>query len=47
MPCSIAEAEDGSERGVWVVSLSGEVDERPLPEAAPLRLAPNDSLAGS
>ena len=34
MSCSIAEAEDGSERGVWVVSLSGDADERPLPEAA-------------
>ena len=33
MPCSIAEAEDGSERGVWVVSLSGDSDERPPPLA--------------
>ena len=33
MPYSIAEAEDGSERGVWLVSLSGETDERPLPKA--------------
>ena len=33
MPCSIAEAEDGSERGVWVVPMSGDPDERPLPVA--------------
>ncbi len=33
MPCSIAEAEDGSERGVWVVPLSGDPDERPPPVA--------------
>ena len=33
MPCSIAEAEDGSERGVWVVSLSGDSGERPAPQA--------------
>lgn len=33
MPCSIAEAEDGSERGVWVVSLSGAPDDRPPPNA--------------
>lgn len=31
MPCSIAEAEDGSERGVWVIPLSGDAEERPLP----------------
>ena len=31
MPCSIAEAEDGSDRGVWVVPLSGDAGERPLP----------------
>ena len=35
MPCSIAEAEDGSERGVWVVPLSGDAGERPLPRAMP------------
>lgn len=34
MPCSIAEAEDGSERGVWVVPLSGDPEERPKPQAA-------------
>ena len=34
MPCSIAEAEDGSERGVWIVALSGDSLERPLPEAS-------------
>ena len=34
MPCSIAEAEDGSERGVWVVPLSGDPEERPQPQAA-------------
>ena len=34
MPCSIAEAEDGSERGVWTVSLSGNAIERPLPQAS-------------
>lgn len=34
MPCSIAEAEDGSERGVWVVSLSGDPSERPKPQAS-------------
>ena len=33
MPCSIAEAEDGSERGVWVVPMSGDPEERPLPVA--------------
>lgn len=33
MPCSIAEAEDGSERGVWLVPMSGDPDERPLPVA--------------
>jgi len=34
MPCSIAEAEDGSERGVWTVALSGDSTERPLPKAS-------------
>lgn len=34
MPCSIAEAEDGSERGVWIVELSGDPAERPNPRAS-------------
>lgn len=34
MPCSIAEAEDGSERGVWIVSLNGDAAQRPKPQAS-------------
>ena len=33
LPCSISEAEDGSERGVWIVEFSGDPNERPQPRA--------------